>query len=75
MKSQTYLPRLDPVIGDNIGLRLVRTTKASTFTMTLSKESKELQNSFSISAIGVANEEWVSRLDAFGLYSSDTTFH
>ncbi|GAB5587593.1 hypothetical protein Unana1_02493 [Umbelopsis nana] len=49
----------NPVIGDNFGLRLVRNTKANTFTITFSKDSKHLDRAFSLSAIGVANEEWI----------------
>jgi hypothetical protein len=48
------------VVGDNVGLRLVQKMKANTFTITLSKESKFLEQALAISAIGVANEEWVS---------------
>lgn len=48
------------MVGDNVGLRLVRKLKANTFTITLSKDSKFLEQAFAISAIGVANEEWVS---------------
>ncbi|KAG2180100.1 hypothetical protein INT43_003888 [Umbelopsis isabellina] len=48
-----------PMVGDNVGIRLVRKLKANTFTITLSKESKFLEQALAISAIGVANEEWI----------------